>query len=347
MIEIANNFCLPDKISEVKPLGSGHINGTFLLTLCGGEQFVLQEINTAVFPNPEGLMQNVCTVTEYLKENFGADKTLNFIKTKSGLPFFKAEDGRYYRVYRFVADSNCIDHPETPQEFAKCGYAFGEFQKMLSGFNAETLIETIPDFHNTPKRFEALKIAFEQDVCHRAEGVRELYEYYLSNRDFYSVLLSAHEKGDLPLRVCHNDTKCNNVLLHEKTGEPLCVIDLDTVMPGFSVTDFGDAIRFGANSCAEDEPNTDKIYLDMDYYKAYAKAFIKGTGGNLPQSEIDLMPEGALMMTLECGMRFLTDYLSGDTYFKIAYEDHNLVRSRAQATLAKSMQKNIDEMHKF
>lgn len=215
---------------------------------------------------------------------------------------------------------------------------------MLDEFPAERLYETIPDFHNTPKRYENFLKAVENDYKSRAKNVLSEIEFINDRKDFYSILIDNNKRGELPLRVSHNDTKCNNVMLDEKTHQALCVIDLDTIMPGFSVTDFGDAIRFGASTASEDEKDLSKVNLSIEMFKAYTKGFLKGCGGKLPDSEIMLLPEGAKMMTIECGMRFLTDYLEGDTYFKTAYPNHNLDRCRTQLKLVASMEEHWDEL---
>ena len=232
-------------------------------------------------------------------------------------------------------------------DFYQSAIAFGRFQYDLRDFPSHTIVETIPDFHNTEKRFEAFCRAVEEDAVGRCESAKEEIAFYMSHAEFYGTLARAHAAGVLPLRVTHNDTKINNVMLDASTRGALCVIDLDTIMPGFSVTDFGDSIRFGANTGAEDERDLSRIDLDLDLFETYARGFLLGCGGGLPAEEVMLMPEGAKMMTLECGMRFLTDYLSGDTYFRTAYPEHNLVRSRTQMKLAQRMDEEFETMKKI
>ena len=263
---------------------------------------------------------------------------------KNTLPYYKDKDGYYWRMYDFVTDSICLDRPESTEDFYQCAIAFGKFQKMLNDFPADTLHETIPDFHNTPKRYENFLKAVEADSKNRAAKVQEEIEFVKARKDFYSVLIDSNKEGKLPLRVSHNDTKSNNVMLDATTRTALCVIDLDTIMPGFSVTDFGDAIRFGASTAAEDEKDLSKVSMDIDMFAAYVKGFLEGCDGGLGDDEIMLLPEGAKMMTIECGMRFLADYLEGDTYFKTSYLDHNLDRAHTQFKLVADMEAKWDEM---
>lgn len=350
-IEILEKFNLKGKVVSCELYGNGHINYTFKVD-CedngNAYRYILQAISTAAFKHPDEVMENIVEVTEFLKrKESDPRKVLGLIYTKDGKSYYKDKEENYWRVYVFVEDSVCLEHPDTKEEFYQCAVAFGQFQKNLSDFPAEKLHETIPDFHNTPKRFENFLKAVEEDVCKRADSVREEIEFVKKRKDFYSVLFDANEKGILPLRVTHNDTKSNNVMLDKTTEKPLCVIDLDTIMPGFSVTDFGDSIRFGASTAAEDETDLSKVWLDLEMFDIYAKGFIEGCGGKLTKDEIMLMPEGAMMMTVECGMRFLTDYLSGDTYFRIAYPEHNLVRCRTQFKLMKDMEDKLPEMKKI
>lgn len=343
----AGKFLDISKVYECTPYGNGHINDTYLVKYDNGGEvlYILQAINTNVFKEPENLMENIQRVTEFLGKD-GADSrhVLTLIKTFDGAVFYKDEDGAYWRMYDFVTDSLCLERPESIEDFYECAYAFGKFQRDLGDFPADTLSEAIPDFHNTPKRYQNFLKALEADKCGRAKDVKEEIDFVMSRKDFYSVLYDNHEKGLLPLRVTHNDTKSNNVLLDAKTRKPLCVIDLDTIMPGFSVNDFGDSIRFGANTAAEDEKDVSKVLLDIKLFEAYTEGYLAGCGDVFENSEIMLLPEGAKMMTIECGMRFLTDYLEGDTYFKTAYPEHNLVRCRTQFKLVKEMENHFDEL---
>jgi len=345
IVSIANEFSINGEVNSCTPYGNGHINNTFLIDTSEGKRYVLQSVNTNVFKRPEEVMSNILKVTSFLRENSDDErKVMSLITTKDGKSHFTDENGKFWRVYDFVEGSVCLDLPETPEDFYQSAVAFGQFQNQLNDFPVEELFETIPDFHNTPKRFRDFLKAVEEDICGRAKSVAEEIEFVKARESFCSVLYKANEEGRLPFRVTHNDTKINNVMLDAKTRKALCVIDLDTIMPGFSVTDFGDSIRFGASTAAEDEKDLDKVWIDLELYESYAKGFLEGCGGLLSKDEIMLMPEGAKMMTLECGMRFLTDYLSGDTYFKTAYDGHNLDRCHTQFKLVADMEKHWDEM---
>ncbi len=347
--DILSNFELEGTVRSADPYGNGHINQTFVVVSeidkGSAVRYILQALNKNVFADSAGLMGNIAKVTDFLKANVtDARGVMHVIHTKDGGYYHIDEEGTCWRVYDFVEDSICLEHPESTSDFYECAYAFGNFQRQLNDFPADTLVETIPDFHNTPKRYRDFLKAVEEDVCGRAKDVKEEIEFIKSEADFYPVLFENHKAGKLPLRVTHNDTKSNNVMLDAKTKTALCVIDLDTIMPGFSVTDFGDAIRFGANTAAEDEKDVSKVSLDMDMFDMYTKGFLAGCGGLLGEDEIMLLPEGAKMMTIECGMRFLTDYLQGDTYFRTAYSGHNLVRTRTQLELVRDMNRHWDEM---
>ncbi len=349
VLRAAAQFDLGGIIVGCNIYGSGHINGTNLITVQtpqgGTKRYILQTINGDVFPKPEHVIENIAKVTEFLHEKgLGGRRVLNMIPARDGKLRYWDASGLCFRMYDFIEGSVCLDKAETPKDFYQSGFAFGEFQQYLTDFPVEELHETLSDFHNTPKRFEAFLSAVAQDRCGRAAMVQKEIDFVQKRMEFCSVLYKAHEEGRLPLRVTHNDTKLNNVMLDEKTREALCVIDLDTVMPGFSVNDFGDAIRFGASTAAEDEKDLTKVSLDMELFEAYTKGFLEGCGGILGTEEIRLLPEGAKMMTLECGMRFLTDYLQGDTYFKTTYEDHNLDRCRTQFKLVECMEEHWWDM---
>ena len=346
---ILNEFRLGGDIEAVRPFGNGHINDTFLVETKGEtpQKYVFQRVNSNVFKKPVQVMKNIEKVTAFLKIRADSEReVLSLVPTLDGNTYFEDKDKNLWRVYKYISDSICLDIVETPEDFYECAFAFGSFQKNLSNFPADTLYETIPDFHNTPSRYGDFLRAVSENRSGRAENVKEEIDFIKARQDFYSCLIDAERKGELPLRVTHNDTKSNNVMLDKKTRKALCVIDLDTVMPGYSVTDFGDAIRFGASTAAEDEKDLSKVHFDINLYRAYLKGFLSGCGGRLINSEIMLLPEGAKMMTIECGMRFLGDYINGDTYFKTSYPEHNLVRARTQLKLVKEMEENWDEMKK-
>ncbi len=345
----AKQFALNGEIESCIPYGNGHINDTFSI-VCkdkSGEKnrYIIQAINKNVFKNCDQVIDNIEKVTEFLrKKGLGKRDVMTLIRTKDNKSSYIDDKGNTWRVYNFIENSLCLEHPENPDDFYQCGFAFGKFQRDLSDFPADVLYEVLPDFHNTVKRYNTLLESIEKDEAKRAAGVSEEIKFIKDRKDFYSTLLNCHDNGSLMLRVSHNDTKSNNVLLDADTHKALCVIDLDTIMPGFSVTDFGDAIRFGANTAAEDEPDVSKVSLDLRMFEAFASGFLDGCGGYLPDDEIMLLPEGAKMMTLECGIRFLTDYLDGDKYFKTAYPEHNLVRCHTQLKLAADMENHWDEM---
>ncbi len=330
--------------------GHGHINETYRVLTAGGGDYILQKVNRGVFKHPEQVMENIALVTEHIGKKLqakGQDPlrgTLHLCKTDDGKHYYIDADGELWRVFDFVRDSLAIQMPRSTEEFASAGRAFGEFAAMLSDFPAEKLYDVIPQFHDTPKRYRDFLAAVERDVCGRAAEVKTEIEFYRARADYYHTLMRAHERGELPLRVTHNDTKINNILFDANSGAPLCVIDLDTVMPGFTVNDFGDAIRFGASTAAEDEVDLSKVHFSVEKYKAYAAAYLAGAGDGLVPAERTMLRDGALMMMLECGMRFLTDYLSGDTYFRTTREKHNLDRTRTQIRLAEETEAAWDQL---
>ena len=325
--------------------GNGHINDTFLVITPSG-RYILQRINDTVFPRPDEIMENIAGVTEHIraKADDPARATLTVVKTNGGAPYFKDSIGSYWRMYDFVEGAVARDRAEGKEDFEACGEAFGRFQGLLSDFDATRLHEAIVNFHNTPVRYENLMKAVAADKAGRAEAVRSEIEFAMARRDFAATLAEAYENGELPLRVTHNDTKLNNILFDAESGAPVCVIDLDTVMGGFSVNDFGDSIRFGANTAAEDETDLSRVSLDLELFEAYARGFLRGCDGRLTDKELELLPIGAMMMTFECGMRFLTDHLDGDLYFRIHHEGHNLERARNQFALVADMEKKLDDM---
>ena len=350
---VCENFDVAGSFVSATPYGSGHINDTKLVVINNGgveTNYILQRINTNVFKDPVALMGNFASVTAYLAEsikNAGGDparETLNVIKTKDGKNYFVDEDGAYWRMLVFVTDSASYDKVERPEQFYDSAVAFGNFQYQLKNYPADTLAETIVNFHNTPDRLRQFREALAKDTCGRAASVAKEIEFVNSREEFASTLEKAHAEGKLPLRVTHNDTKLNNILFDAKTGKALCIIDLDTIMPGYSVNDFGDSIRFGATTALEDEKDLSKVNFDISLYELYVKGFIEGAKGGLTEGELELLPIGAMMMTFECGTRFLTDYLNGDIYFKTSREGHNLDRARNQFKLVSDMEARLDEM---
>ena len=352
--DIIKKFSFKGECVDCRNFGSGHINSTFLVTCSdnGNEQkYVLQRINTNVFNNIDKLMENAFSVTAYLRkkirENGGDEnrETLRFIKTVNGENYYTAEDGNCYRAYVFVSDSVSYNSVDSPELFRQSGVAFGKFQRLLADFPADTLFETIPNFHNTKHRYDNEFIPAVQNNLSGRESSCQMEIDFVTEREGYcSRLVDMISAGELPLRVTHNDTKLNNVMFDINSGKAICVIDLDTVMPGLALYDFGDSIRFGANTADEDEQDISKVKINLEYFKAYAEGFLAEAGESFNKAEIDNLAFSALLMTFECGMRFLTDYLNGDTYFKTAYPEHNLVRARNQFALVADMEKNMREM---
>ncbi len=353
--EVLDSFQIEGTVMSVVRYGSGHINDTFLITYRGdGEKegrVILQRMNRTVFAKPVELMENITGVTSFLRQRIienGGDperETLNIIATKEGASYFVDSEGEYWRCYKFIEDATSFDQVEKPEDFYQSAVAFGNFQRLLAEYPAETLHETIVGFHDTKARYQAFEKAVADDVCGRANSVKEEIDFYLSRKHIAEVLGNLSETGELPLRVTHNDTKLNNVMIDNKTHKGICVIDLDTVMPGLAVNDFGDSIRFGASTAAEDEKDLDKVWCDMELFDIYTKGFLEGCKGRLTRKEMEMLPMGALVMTYECGMRFLTDYLRGDTYFKIHRENHNLDRSRTQMKLVQDMELKWETMN--
>ncbi len=335
--------------TECIPWGDGHINDTYRVTGLNGageeKHYILQRINTTIFRDVDQVMQNIQGVTSFLR-GFAGDprEVMQLVCTREGSAYYRDAQGGCWRLYIFVEDSLCLKTPESTEDFRQCALAFGRFQNMLKDFPVEQLSETIPDFHNTPKRFARLMDAVARDPLGRAAQVRQEIAFAVAREDFYSILTDLNAKGVLPTRVTHNDTKINNVLLDKDTRRALCVIDLDTVMPGLAANDFGDSIRSGAVTAKEDEADLSKIHLDLTMYRAFLEGFLEGCGGQLTPEEIRCLPIGAKMMTAECGIRFLTDYLEGDTYFKIHYPEHNLVRCRSQFKLVADMEAKWEQM---
>lgn len=352
--EVIGSFQYEGILVREEPYGSGHINDTYLLTFeiaeMGTLKVILQRMNKEIFTAPEQLMENIVGVTSHLREKIllrGGDpdrETLNVIHTVGGDPFYVDSQGEYWRSYKFITDATSYDQVEKEEHFYQSAVAFGTFQCLLADYPAETLHETIRDFHNTRARYEAFERAVARDAVGRAKLVEEEIAFVRRRKevaDYFSLLL---EKGQIPVRVTHNDTKLNNIMLDNKTGKGICVIDLDTVMPGLAVFDFGDSIRFGASTAAEDEQDLSKVACDMHLFEIYVKGFIEGCQGKLTPEEIELLPMGAKVMTFECGMRFLTDYLEGDVYFKIHREHHNLDRCRTQFRLVEDMESKWETM---
>ena len=327
-------------------IGNGHINSTLKVETDAGVEYVLQKINKHVFKDPVSLMKNAGSITDFIRQRVDDPRlALHFITTKDDKFYHQDEDGEFWRMYDFVGGF-CLDTPECEEDFYQSALAFGRFQQLLSDFPAETLTETIPEFHNTVDRYRQFKEAVAADPVGRLAGVREEVEFLLAREERGTQLQRMRENGELPLRVTHNDTKLNNVLLDKATRKSLCVLDLDTVMPGLSVHDFGDSIRFGAATAAEDEKDVSKMSMDLHLFEVYTRGFLEAAVA-LNDREIEMLPLGAYVMTLEVATRFLKDYLEGDHYFKVDYPDHNLARARTQIALVADMERKMADMERI
>ncbi len=355
LAEALTGFDFGGQIVGAVRYGKGHINDTFCVYTQdeAGDcvRFILQRINTDTFTDPDGLMENIAGVTDYLRtiiaENGGdtARETMTVKRTREGGSYYRDSRGGCWRVYPFIENTVCLQSVEKPEQFYESAKAFGRFQRLLAGYDASTLHETIAKFHDTRSRFANFKKALEADACGRAKEVQAEIRFVLDREQDCAVLMDQLEAGKLPLRVTHNDTKLNNILMDKATGTGICVIDLDTVMPGLALNDYGDSIRFGANHSAEDEPDLSKVNFDLELFETYTKGFMEAAGSALTAAEKENLPWGAKLMTLECGIRFLTDYLEGDHYFKVHRDGQNLDRCRTQFKLVSDMEANWDKMN--
>lgn len=351
--QILAAYVLPGTVADVARHGKGHINDTFCV-VCrmpegGTARFILQRLSQAAFPHPEEVMENFVGITSYLRREILAEggdplrETLSLVKTGDGADFVTDAEGRAWRLMPFIENAECYQSA-TPELFAASGRAFGRFQYMLRDYPAQTLHETIPHFHDTEDRFNQFLAALEADKLNRAKGVSPEIQFILRRKADCGVALRALREGKLPLRVTHNDTKLNNILIDRDTHEGICIIDLDTTMPGLAINDFGDSIRFGANHCMEDEQDLTKVNFDISLYEVFTRGFLEGARGSLTSAELEYLPWGARLMTLECGIRFLTDYLDGDHYFHVSHPRQNLDRARTQLKLVKDMEEQFDAM---
>lgn len=352
IVDVCRAFGIEGDPVHYKTFTDGHINSTFLVVFSNkGEEtkYLVQNINTVVFKDPDALMQNVVNVTHYLRKRIreaGGDperETLHFRKTTDGALCLH-DGGCCWRIYAFIDHSYTYDLIEDSAIFRSAGESFGRFQRLLANYPIDSLYETIPDFHDTPKRLQALKDAAAADSINRASTVQNEIAFALAREGDAGVALQLLNAGKVPLRVTHNDTKLNNILFDETTKQGLCVIDLDTIMPGLSLYDFGDAIRFGAKTAKEDEADLSKVSLSLELFEAYTDGYLSACAEALTKAEVDHLAFSAKLMTYECGVRFLTDYLCGDTYFKIDYPDHNLVRARNQFKLVSEIERMLPEM---
>ena len=353
LAEVLAAYDFPATLLGAVRYGQGHINDTFCV-ICQPQEgdavrYILQGLSLAAFPRQDELMENFIGITSYLREKIiaaGGDplrETLSLVKTRDGKDYYTDGSGKVWRLTPFIENTDCFQSA-TPELFEASARAFGNFQYLLQGYPAETLHEAIVNFHNTEDRFAKFEAALAADKHDRAKDIQTEIQFVLDRKADCSVALQALRDGKLPLRVTHNDTKLNNILIDRATGEGICVIDLDTTMPGLSINDFGDSIRFGANHSKEDEKDLTKVNFDIDLYEAYTRGFLEGAKGSLTAAELEYLPWGARLMTLECGIRFLTDYLDGDHYFRIHYADQNLDRCRTQFKLVKDMEEQFEAM---
>lgn len=344
---VLEQFRLDAPAVSCERYGFGHINETYLVVTESGRRYILQKISNRAFPDVAGLQENIAAVTAHLRrQNDEPNSALNLIFTGAGESWYHHGENSDWRVYDFIENSICLQAPEGPEDFYQSAIAFGSFQQQLSTFPAETLHETIRNFHNTPDRYRLFRQTLEADSEGRAAEVQPEIEFALAHEAVGGQLTRMLRDGELPLRVTHNDTKLNNVMLSSETRMPLCVIDLDTTMPGLSAYDFGDSIRFGAATAAEDEKNLEKVTMSLELFRIFTRGFLKACPG-LTEKERQALPLGALTMTLECGLRFLTDYLAGDHYFGIHYPEHNLDRCRTQFKLVADMEAKMTQMQQI
>ena len=353
VLAVCTRFAFAGEVTDVQVCGNGHINSTYVVTVEGGKRYILQILNTAVFKDPVGVMNNIVAVTDHIRRGLAAAGedtergTMQVIFTRDGANGYTDGDGRFWRAYDFVEGTVCRLTVDSPETFERVGEAFGDFQRRLSDFDASSLHESIPNFHNTKKRYADFLASVERNASGRAHLVQDEIKFIMDRADKCSLIVDALADGTLPLRVTHNDTKLSNILLDEVTEEAVCIIDLDTVMPGSSLYDFGDSIRAGAASAAEDEPDLDQVHFLPEMFKVYARGFIRGTGGDLTPNEVAMLPEGGYIITLETGIRFLSDYLDGDVYFHTDYPDHNLIRARTQLKLVAETEAYMPQLKEF
>lgn len=352
--KILQNFELNGEFISCEPYGNGHINQTFVAVFDEGGKsvrYILQKINAKLFDPVEKLMQNIELVTEFnrkkiLERGGNPDReSLTIIRTLDGKTFYKTDNGDYYRVYIFIENTVAYQTVQNPKDFYYSALAFGNFNNLLAEFDASKLYEILPRFHDTKKRYNDFLTALGEDKLGRAKECQKEIEFIKARESYYGKIVDMLASGEMPLKVTHNDTKLNNVLLDDKTGMPVAVIDLDTIMPGSICYDFGDSIRFGCNPCEEDEKDLSKVNFRFDLYKIYLEGFLEALGDRITQVEKDNLAFGSILMTIECGMRFLADYLSGDVYFRTHREGQNLDRARTQLKLVSDMEKILDEMN--
>lgn len=348
---VARAFEIGGEFVEAAPYGSGHINDTYCAVYdqAGTRvRYILQRINHKVFHNPRGLMENVQRVTSHLAEKLAGEpdfirRALTLIRARDGRPYVEDAHCNYWRTYRFIEKAQCYDSVQSTRQAFEAAKAFGRFQKLLADLPAPRLHDTIPDFHHTPKRFAALESAIHEDIVNRAHTAKAEIEFALRHKSITSILVDAN----LPERVTHNDTKLNNVMLDDVTGEGVCVIDLDTVMPGIALYDFGDMIRATTSPAKEDERDLSKVKMQFPMFEALAHGYLSCASSVLTKAEKSHLAFSGKLITFEIGIRFLRDYLVGDSYFKVHRKAHNLDRCRAQFKLVESITQQEEKMAKL
>ena len=354
--ELLAAFTFEGELENINQLHDGHINDTYVFDFNDNgkkRRYLVQVLNTYVFKQPDALMNNVVGVTSHLRKAVianGGDperECLTVYPAKDGKPYYIDTEGRFWRCYNFIFNAHSCQSVESEEVFYNAAKAFGKFQQMLADYPGETLSETIPNFHNTKSRFADFKKAVADNLSGRADNVADEIAFVNARESDCSVLVDLLAAGELPLRVTHNDTKLNNVMFDNETNEGICVVDLDTVMPGLSLYDFGDSIRFGASTASEDEKDLSKVSMSLELFKTYTLGYLSTAGESLTAKEIEYLPFSAKIMTLECGMRFLGDYINGDVYFKTAYPEHNLDRCHTQFVLVADMERKMDEMKRI
>ncbi len=351
---IADHFGITGVIAHTEEIHSGNINHTYLVAVQEAnsqKEYVFQKINTFVFKKPEEVMDNILKVTEHIKKKLLAAhgsynrRVLSFLVGDDGKPYYyTASNKHFWRVYEYINHAVAYDQVIKPELFYEAGRSFGEFQDWLSDFPAQSLSEIIPNFHNTPVRFETFRQSVEKDIAARRAEVEDEIRFLLDREAECSMLVEKLASGEIPYRVTHNDTKINNILFDNQTDKAICVIDLDTVMPGSALYDFGDAVRYGASTALEDERDLSKVSLDLALYEQFTKGFLESMGNSMAAAEIALLPHSVKIMTLELATRFLADYLDGDIYFKTRSDDHNLVRARTQIQLVRDMEAKWEQL---
>lgn len=352
MNNIIKKFNVIGDIVSIKPYGSGHINDTYLVELENPDnKYILQRVNHHIFKHVNELMDNIYQVTTFIEKEYQRlgihhQNVQKLVPTLANT-FYVSHDDSYYRMYEYVYHTVTYQQIPDGETLYKAGKGFGQFQSLLNHFNASSLYEVIPNFHHTPSRVKALKDAISNTSKERYLKAKSIIDVALSKSHYADLITNAIENNEIPLRVTHNDTKLNNILFDQYSNDVKCIIDLDTVMPGSALYDYGDAIRFACNQANEDEPDISKIKLNKDYFEAFTKGFIESLKNQLTNKEYELLPYGTIIMTYEVGIRFLTDYLNYDVYFKTHYEDHNLIRAINQLTFALELESHIDYMREI